>query len=123
MSRIQELALYCGIGLLLAAVAIFVGVYRANRALSLGIPTGWIGFGVLTMLVFWWGIRAHRPVVASAGFWTGVAVFAVVHCVLGYLILSRWAERLSLVDFALATPVEYYVLTAYLRFVVRPKTQ
>ncbi|HEV2381592.1 MAG TPA: hypothetical protein VG206_17590 [Terriglobia bacterium] len=122
MSRIRELALYCVIAILVAAAAILIGVYRGTHRLPPA-PVGWTGFGIFTLLVFWWALRANRPFFAQSRLWVAVAIFAAAHLAVGYVILSRFSRGLSLVDFALAAPIEYYALIEYLRFVIRPKSQ
>jgi hypothetical protein len=115
--RIRDFLIYVAIGTALAVFAITLGVHQAKTAQR---PEGllkWIGFGVMTSLVFWWTIRAYRPFWTNAGFWRLLALFAMVHVVLGTGLLLR-TTMVSLFPLVVVAPLEYLLLSSCLSFLM-----
>jgi uncharacterized membrane protein len=79
--RIRDFLLYIAIGTLLAVLAITLGVHQAKTGQKPEVLLKWIGFAVMTLLVFWWAVRAYRPFWTNTRFWRLLAVFAVIHTV------------------------------------------
>jgi hypothetical protein len=117
--RIRDLLLYIAIGTLLAVLAITLGVHQAKTGQKPEVLLKWIGFAVMTLLVFWWAIRAYRRFWTNARFWRLLAVFAAIHAVLGVGLLLR-TTMVSLFPFVVITPLEYFLLSASLsRFLIQ----
>jgi len=117
--RLRDFLLYIAIGTSLAVLAIILGVHQAKTGQKPEVLLKWIGFAVMTLLVFWWAIRTHRPFWANARFWRLLALFAVIHVVLGVGLLLR-TTMVSLLPFVAITPLEYFLLSAYLsRFLIQ----
>jgi hypothetical protein len=117
--RIRDLLLYIAIGTSIAVLAATLGIHQAKTGQNAGDLLKWIGFTVMTLLVFWWAVRAYRRFWANARFWRLLAIFVVVHVTLGTGLLLR-TKTVSLFPFAVITPVEYIILSAYLsRFLVQ----
>ncbi len=100
--KVKDLLLYCGIGILIAAAAILGGIYNAKARLPHEAITKWLGFGVMTAFVFGNGIRFSRRLWNRRIFWVALAGFAVLHLVVGVLVVSK-VEKLGLLLFAVAT--------------------
>jgi cation transport ATPase len=111
--RIRDSLLYTATGTSLAVLAITLGVYQAKTGQKPEALLKWIGFAVMTLLVFWWAIRAHRLFWTNARFWRLLTVFAVIHAVLGVGLLLR-TTMVSLFPFVVITPLEYFLLSACL---------
>jgi hypothetical protein len=119
--RIRDFLLYIGIGALLAVLAITLGVHQAKTGQKPEVLLKWVGFAVMTLLIFWWAVLAYRPFWTDTRFWRLLAVFAVIHAVLGVGLLLR-TTMISLFPFVVMTPVEYFILSAYLsRFLIQKK--
>ena len=108
------------IGTLIAAAAILGGIYNARAKLPHATITKWLGFGIMTTLVFGNGIRFSRHLWNSRKFWIVLAGFAALHLIVGVPAVSR-AEKLGLVWFAVATPIEYFTLVNCLEWLLTPK--
>jgi len=119
--KIRDVLLYCAIGILVAAAAILSGIYRARAGLPLGLPAKWLGFAIMTGLVFLNGIRSYRDSWRRRRYWTLLALFSIIHFEVGFIVLSRLTRKVSLVDFAAATLIEYFALSAYLDHFLNPK--
>jgi hypothetical protein len=111
--RMRDLFLYMGIGVLVASTAILLGIYQAETGQKPGASLKWVGFAILTLLVFWWAIRGYRPFWANARFWWFLTLFAVVHIASGIAVLLR-ITMTSLAPFILIAVVESFSLSAYL---------
>ena len=111
--RLRDFLLYVAVGSSLAILAIILGVRQAKTGQKPEVLLKWIGFAVMTLLVFWWAIRAYRPFWANARFWRLIALFAMIHFVLGLGLLLR-TTMVSLFPFVAITPLEYLLLSAYL---------
>ena len=107
--KLKDLFLYCVIGTLIAGAAILGGVYNARAGLPHATITKWFGFGIMTAFVFGNGIRFSRQLWDRRMFWVVSGGLAVLHVVVGVLAVSR-AEKVGLLSFAVATPVEYFAL-------------
>ena len=116
--RLRDFLVYIAIGTSLAVLAIILGVHQAKTGQKAEVLLKWIGFAVMTLLVFWWAIRTHRRSWSNARFWRLLALFAVIHIVLGVGLLLR-TTMVSLFPFVVITPLEYFLLSAYLsRFLI-----
>jgi hypothetical protein len=117
--RLRDFLLYIAIGTSLAVLAIILGVHQAKTGQKPEVFLKWIGFAVMTLLVFWWAIRAYRPFWANTRFWRLIALFAAIHVVLGLGLLLR-TTMVSLFPFVVITPLEYFLLSEYLaRFLIQ----
>jgi energy-converting hydrogenase Eha subunit G len=112
-SKIKDFLLYCLIGVLVAATAMLVGLYQARAGLSPESSIKWIGFAGMTMFAFGYVIRHFRRFWAQPKFWWLLAAFLVLHLALGFLIVPKLTDA-RLIHFAVATPFEYFALTACL---------
>jgi len=112
--RLKDLLLYCSIGVLVAAVAILAGIYRARTGATSEMSGKWLGFAIMTTLVFGYAIRDYRSSWSAPKFWALVVLFSLPHFIAGFFVVSNLA-RLGLIHFAVVTPVEYFVLDAFLR--------
>ncbi len=113
LMKLKDLLLYCVIGVLVAGTAMLLGIYRARARLSPGLSVKWLGFAIMTAFVFGNAIRYSRPAWGSPKFWMLLVLFSILHFGLGFLVVSKLAN-VGLIHFALATPVEYFALTACL---------
>jgi hypothetical protein len=113
-SRVRDFLLYVAIGISLIVLIVLYGNYQIAKRQSPGLPVKWLGFGVMTALIFWWAIRAYRPFWKKTKFWGSLTLFSVFHFSLGILILLKLARPVGLIDFAVATVLESYGLTVYL---------
>jgi hypothetical protein len=111
--RMRDLLVYILVGVLVVALAIALGVHQAKTGQKAEASLKWIAFAFMTLLIFWWTIRAYRPFWANAKFWKLVSFFAVIHFVLGVGLLARTTTR-SLFPFAVITPLEYFLLSTCL---------
>ncbi len=116
---LRDFLLYIAVGTSLAVLAIILGVHQAKTGQKPEVLLKWIGFAVMTLLVFSWAIRTYRPFWTNARFWRLIALFAVIHVVLGLGLLLR-TTVISLFPFVAITPLEYFLLSAYLsRFLIQ----
>jgi hypothetical protein len=113
-SRMKDFLLYCGIGVLVAATAILAGIHQARTGVRSEATAKWLGFVIMTALVFGNAVRYFRSSWSSPKFWGLLILFSVPHFILGFVVLSNVA-RLGLIQFAVVTPVEYFVLDTFLR--------
>jgi hypothetical protein len=111
---IKDLMLYCIIGVLVAATAILAGIHQARVGVKSEGTVKWIGFSILTALVFGNAIRYSKSYWSSVRFWGLLIVFSLPHFIVGFLVLSK-VTKLGLIRFAMVTPVEYFFLDSFLR--------
>jgi hypothetical protein len=111
--RIRDVLLYCAIATVVAAAAILIGFCRARAGLPLGLPVKWIGFAIMTALVFLNAFRSYRVSSSRPRFWVLMTLFSIFHFAVG-IIIVRWVAKIGLIDFAIATLIEYFALNAYL---------
>jgi len=111
--RMRDVLLYCAIAIIIAAAAILIGFYRAKAGLPLGLPVKWMGFAIVTGLVFLNAFRSRRVYWSQRKFWVLMALFSIFHFAAGILVVARLA-KVGLIDFAVATLLEYFALSAYL---------
>jgi hypothetical protein len=117
--RVRDFLLYIAVGTSLAVLAITLGVHQAKTGQKPEASLKWIGFAVMSLLIFWWTIRMYRPFWTNARFWKLLAVFAIMHIVVGVGLLARTAMP-SLFPFVVITPLEYFLLSVYLsRFLIQ----
>jgi len=115
---LRDLSLYCVIGVLVAGTAIVLGTYRAKTGQA---PVGsikWIGFAIMTAFVFGNAIRYSKHFWGLSRFWRALLLFSILHLILGFLIVSR-LTKVGMIHFALATPIEYFALVAYLGLFIK----
>src|SRR5438034_7737754 len=91
--RLRDFLLYIAIGVSIAASVILLGVHLAKTGQKPEAGTKWIGFFILTLLLFWWTIRAYVPFWNNPRFWKFLVAFAVVHLVLGEIGRASCRER------------------------------
>jgi multisubunit Na+/H+ antiporter MnhB subunit len=111
--RLRDFFLYIAIGMSVAILASLLGVYQAKTGQKPDALLKWIGFTIMSLLVFRWTIRAYRPQWGRARFWTLLAIFAVIHAGLGVGLLLR-TKTGSLFPFVVIIPLEYFLLSTYL---------
>jgi cation transport ATPase len=111
--RLRDFLAYTAIGTSLAVLAIVLGVHQAKAGQKPEVLLKWVGFALMTLLVFWWAIRTYRPFWTDARFWRLLAFFAAIHTVLGVVLLLR-TTMVSLFPFVVITPLEYFLLSGYL---------
>jgi hypothetical protein len=113
----RDFLFYVVIGIVVASSAILLGVHQAKVGEKPDALLKWIGFTMMTLLVFSWTIRAYRSFWATARFWRYLALFAVVHIFMGVIVVSRISGA-SLFPFMVVTVAEASALGACLnRFV------
>ena len=111
--RLRDLFVYICIGVFVASTAILLGVYHARTGQKPDTSLKWVGFAILTLLVFSWAIRGYRPFWTNRRFRWFLAFFALVHITLGIAILLR-TTMTSLAPFIVVAILESYALSAYL---------
>jgi hypothetical protein len=116
--RLRDLLLYCVIGALIAITAILVGVHRAKTGQSADGSVKWIGFAIMTALVFGNAVRYSKRFWCLSRFWGALLLFSILHLVLGFIIVSR-ITKVGLIQFAAATLIEYFVLDSYLGLFIK----
>jgi len=112
--RAGDFLLYVAVGVSLAVFAVLYGVHQAKLGQSPGLPPKWLGFSIMTGLVFLNGIRAYRDSWGRRRYWALLATFLMLHLGVGFIVLSRLTQKVSLIHFAFATLIEYFALSAYL---------
>jgi hypothetical protein len=117
--RIRDGLLYCAIAIVVAAVAILVGFYRAKVGLPLGLPLKWMGVAIMTGLVFLNAFRSRTVYWSERRFWVLMAIFSMFHFAVGILVITRLVAKVGLIDFAVAALLEYFALSAYLDHFMR----
>src|SRR5215469_1985726 len=88
-SWVRDFLLYVAIGLSLIVFIVLYGNHQIATKQSPGLPVKWLGFGLMTTLIFWWAIRAYRLFWKNTKFWGSLALFLVFHFSLGILILLK----------------------------------
>ena len=112
-NRIRDLLLYTAIAALLVTVLLLYAAHQAKVRQAAGFPTKWLGFSIMTGLVFLNAFRSHKAHWKQRRFWALLALFSAVHFGVGAFAVSRLGE-VGLIDFAFATLLEYFALAAYL---------
>lgn len=117
--RVRDFLLYIAVGTSLAVLAITLGVHQAKTGQKPEASLKWIGFAVMSLLIFWWTIGSSRPFWTNARFWGLLAVFAIMHVIVGVALLLR-TTMVSLFPFVVITPLEYFLLSMCLsRFLIQ----
>ena len=75
----------------------------------------WLGFGIVTALVFGDTIRVNRRHWRSQRFWSLLGIFFAVQCALGVPLLSA-ITKVPAIYWGIFFPIDYGVLAAYLAF-------
>lgn len=99
------------------AFIILYANYQLATKQDAGLPVKWIGFLIMTALVFGNAIRYSRPYRGSRKFWGLLALFLAIHFISGFLIVPK-VTNVGLIHFAIATPVEYFALMGCLRWLL-----
>src|SRR6266550_4768616 len=105
--RLRDFLVYIAVGTSIAVLAVTLGVYQAKTGDKPEVLLKWVGFAIMTMLVFLWAIRTYRPFWKNGRFWRLLGLFATIHFVLGIGILVRTTVA-SLFPFVVVTPLEYF---------------
>lgn len=108
--RLRDVLLYVIIGLSIGVMAFTLGVYQAETSRRPENLLKWAGFSIMTLLVFSWAVREHRPRSVNSQFYKLLGLFAVIHVVLWVSLLLRTTIT-SLFPFIIATPLEYFLLS------------
>jgi hypothetical protein len=99
--------------MLLVVVLLLYAAHEAKLGHPAGLPTKWLGFSIMTGLVFLNAFRSYRAHWGRRKFWALLAPFSVLHFGVGLVVVSRFG-RVGLLDFAFATLLEYLALSTYL---------
>jgi hypothetical protein len=113
-ARARDFLLYCSIAVLLVATLVVYGLHQVKAGQTSGLPVKWLGFALMTAFVFGNAIRYSKPFWRWPRLWGLLLLFSLLHFGLGLLIIPK-LTRIGLIHFAVATPIEYFVLTACLR--------
>ncbi len=111
--RLRDLLLYCLIGILLVVVGGVYAVHQGRLGRTSGLPLKWLGFGIMSALVFGNAIRHSEPFWRSRRFWGPLVLFSILHFGLGFVVLLR-LRQVGLIEFFFATLIENALLNAYL---------
>jgi hypothetical protein len=115
--RRRDLLLYLAIAIsLVASVGIFA-LYQAKTGGSPDLPLKWLGFAAMSAIVFGYAIRNNRSNWTKSKFWGLLVFFAVLHFVLGFVILLR-TPVVPMVFYGIATGIEYFVLALYFAYLL-----
>jgi len=87
--RARDFLLYVLIGVLVAVFGILYGVHQADTKQTPGLPTKWLGFAIMTGLIFLNAIRSYRRSWGQRKYWVLLFFFAVVHFAAGIAVVSR----------------------------------
>lgn len=120
-TKIKDYAIYIAVGILIVVVITSLAYYEAKGGHTSGLPIKWLGFAIMTALVFGNIIRYAGALRRVPRFWIFLGVFSITHVVFGILILSRITET-GLVQFAAATVIEYLILRALITRLVTAKS-
>ena len=121
-SRLRDLAVYCAIGVGLVSLIIIYGNYQLSHHEQGGLPLKWIGFAILTALVFGNTVRFSPDRRHSRRFWTTWAILLAAHLAGGILILLR-ITRIGMLQFFIILPFEYILLDRLLNIAMKPEEQ
>ena len=112
--RIRDFLIYIGVGVSVAILAISLGIAQAKSGdRSAPDLLKWVGFSVMTLLIFSWGLRQYHTFWKTRKFWKLITAFAAIHLIFGIGLLSRTTIT-SLFPFMLVTPLEYFLLDTFL---------
>ena len=110
--RIKDFLLYTLVGIGSVTAVILIAVFTRVESDSL---FKWLGFGVVTALVFGDTIRTNRCQWRNQRFWFFLGVFFAAQCGLGISLLST-VTKVPAIYWGLFFPLNYGVLAAYLAF-------
>ncbi len=117
LGRIRDFLLYVVLGIALVAGVASLAVFTSTDPDRL---FKWLGFAVMTALVFGDTIRVNRHLWRSLRFWLLLGAFFAVQCGLGILLL--WTvTKVGAVLWALLIPLNYLALSTYLGFFLDSK--
>jgi hypothetical protein len=72
----------------------------------------------MTGLVFLNAFRSRRVYWSERRFWVLMGLFSIFHVAVGMFVVTRLA-KVGLIDFAVATLLEYFALSAYIDHCMR----
>jgi hypothetical protein len=109
--HLRDLLVYCAIGVLVASVAIFLGVHSARVGEPVSLADKWVGFALMTVAVFGYSIKRFKADLHQARYWFGLSALAIAHCGIGVVALSR-LPSMPLINFAVGAVFEYFAVSA-----------
>lgn len=112
LNRIRDFVVYTLVGV--GAVAAVAGV-ALFTAMRLDQAFKWLGFAVMTAIVFGGAIHMNRRWWRIPRFWLLLSSFLAVQSALGAAILSAVTKVYTIV-WAVLIPLDYFALGAYLAF-------
>jgi hypothetical protein len=112
--KLRDLLLYCVIGILVSFAAVGIGFYQAKKGLSPGGGTKWIGFAIMTLLLFLNLIRSRQKLWNQHRFWLLLTGFAIAHLTAGIALVSHITNA-GLIEFAACTLLEFAAADALFR--------
>jgi hypothetical protein len=116
---IKDLLLYIAIAVLIVVSAILYADHQAKLGQPPGLPNNWLGFSIMTGLVFLNVFRSFRAHWRQRRFWTLLLPILILHFGAGFVVVSQLGNA-GLVGFALAGLLEVFALDTYLnRFLIR----
>ena len=119
---LRDLLFYVAIALLLVGLLLLYALHQVSLGQTAGLPTKWVGYSIMTVLIFLNALRSHRSSWGEARFWILLAPFSALHFGVGIFVVSRLG-KVGLIDFAVATLFEYFALSSYLNdFLPRKRT-
>jgi len=98
--RLRDFILYLALAVAVAGLAILLGVYQAKTGRSSQFSLKWVGFALMTVLVFYRTVRTYRPFWRQGNFWLTAALLGAVHIGLGIEIVQQ-IRTASLLPFVL----------------------
>jgi hypothetical protein len=110
--RIKDFLLYTLIGI---GVVTATSLFAFHTRVEVDSFFKWLGFGVVSALVFGDTIRTNRRQWRNQRFWVLVGVFLAVQSGLGIVLLST-VTKVPTIYWGLFFPLDYGVLAAYLAF-------
>ena len=120
LSRMIDLTLYVLIAVVVVASAGLYGVYQAKTGQKAGLPIKWVGFAVLTVIIFGYVLFDNRTFWHRPLFWGIVLVVLVVHLGLGLLL--RQFDTIPLLVLAMAASIELTGLQICMQSILRHTT-
>ena len=110
---VKDLLLYCAIGVLIALIAIMLGIHRAKTNQPPGSGLKWVGYFFMTTLVFVNVFRSYKVYWRVRRFWEIMVPISILHLGFGLAVIARLGI-VALINFVVAGLVEYFALTALL---------
>lgn len=112
--RIKDFLLYVAVGFGAVTAVTLLAVFTSTVP---DLLFKWLGFAVVTALVFGDMIRTNRRWWRSSRFWLLLGAFFAVQCGFGVLLL--WSvTKVPAILWVLLIPLNYIALSAYLGFLL-----